>query len=166
MRARLDDAALVEHDQPVHLGQRRQAVGDRDHCLAFHQREQVFLDRRLHFRIERRCRLVEHQDRRVLQEDAGDRDALALAAGELDAPFADLRIEPLAALLSTSPSMNSQAFARFAASITSASARIRTAIGDVVADRAVQQRRILRHHADQASAGCPATPRRYPARRW
>ena len=88
----LDDPALVEHDQPVHLGQRRQAVGDGDHRLALHQREQVFLDRRLDLRIERRGRLVQDQDRRVLEEDAGDRDALALAAGELDAALADMRV--------------------------------------------------------------------------
>ena len=59
--------------------------------LLAHQLLQAFLDRRLDLRIERRGRLVEHQDRRVLQDDAGDGDALALAAGELDAALADMR---------------------------------------------------------------------------
>src|SRR5260221_7509990 len=40
-----------------------------------------------------RRRLVEDQDRSVLQESAGNGDALTLAAGELDTAFADPRIE-------------------------------------------------------------------------
>ncbi len=35
---------------------------------------------------------VEQDDRRVLDQRAGDRDALALAAGELDAVLADRRV--------------------------------------------------------------------------
>ena len=36
--------------------------------------------------------LVEHQDRRVLQDHARERDALALSAGELHAALADVRV--------------------------------------------------------------------------
>ena len=39
-----------------------------------------------------RGRLVEHQDRRVLQDHPGQRDALALAAGELDAALAEVGV--------------------------------------------------------------------------
>ena len=60
-----------------------------------HQR----LERRLHLtlglRIERRGRLVEHQHRRILEQRARDRQPLALAAGELNAVFADQRRETL-----------------------------------------------------------------------
>src|SRR6185437_13729348 len=38
MRAGLDDAAMIEHDQPVHARDRRQAMRDRDHRAALHQR--------------------------------------------------------------------------------------------------------------------------------
>ena len=48
--------------------------------LSLHQRVQILLDRRLDVGIKRRSRFVEHQDRRVLEEDTGDGDALALAA--------------------------------------------------------------------------------------
>src|SRR5690606_37352169 len=41
------------------------------------------------FRIESGSRLVENDDRRVLQEGARDGDALALSAGEPGAAFAD-----------------------------------------------------------------------------
>jgi hypothetical protein len=44
-------------------------------------------------RVEMRGRLVEDQDRRVLQEGARDRDALALAAAQTGAALADRRVE-------------------------------------------------------------------------
>ena len=66
----LDDAALLEHDQAIHARDRRQAVRDRDHRLAFHEPEELLLDRELGFAVERRSGLVEHEDRRVLQHHA------------------------------------------------------------------------------------------------
>ena len=59
------------------------------------------LDRGLDLAVERGGGLVEHQDRRVLEDHARDRDALALAAGELDAALADLGVvaAPLAPVL-------------------------------------------------------------------
>ena len=45
--------------------------------------------------VERRGRFVEHQDRRVLEQRAGDGDALALAAGEALAELADHRVVAL-----------------------------------------------------------------------
>ena len=54
--------------------------------------EELVLDRELDLAVERGRRLVEHQDRRVLEHHARDRDALALAAGELDAALADVRV--------------------------------------------------------------------------
>ena len=92
MRALLDDAAAVEHDQPVHARDGREPVRDGDHGLARHQRAEARLDRGLDLAVERGGRLVEHQDRRVLEDHARDRDALALAAGELHAALADLGV--------------------------------------------------------------------------
>ena len=48
--------------------------------------------RALGFRIERGGRLVEQDDRRILDQRARDRDALALAAGKLQAVLADRRV--------------------------------------------------------------------------
>ena len=56
-----------------------------------HQAVERLLDHRLVLGVDRRQRLVEHQDRRVAQQRAGDGDALALAARELDALLADHR---------------------------------------------------------------------------
>ena len=99
--ALLDDAAVVEHDQPVHLRDGGEPVRDGDHGLAGHQRVEARLDRGFDFAVERRGRLVEHQDRRVLEDDARDGDALALAAGQLDAALADMGV--VAAAVRASP---------------------------------------------------------------
>ena len=53
---------------------------------------QALLDRGLDLGVERAGGLVEQQDRRVLEHHARDRDALALAARELDAALADMRV--------------------------------------------------------------------------
>ena len=55
-------------------------------------------------RVEVRRRLVENQDRRVLEQGAGDRHALALAARELRAALADDRVEPSGSDATNSPS--------------------------------------------------------------
>ena len=59
------------------------------------QLRQRLLDRPLGLGVERRGRLVEDQDRRVLQEHAGDGQALLLPARELHAALADDRVEPV-----------------------------------------------------------------------
>src|SRR5262249_44423737 len=91
MRALLDDTAPVEHNEAIHLRDGREAMRDRDHRLVSHERTQARLNGGFDFAVERRGRFVEYQDRRVLENDAGDGDALALAAGKLHAALADLR---------------------------------------------------------------------------
>ena len=83
-RALLDDAALVEDDDPV-----GDAAGE-IHLVRDDEHGHAFVGERLHdaqyladrLRIERRGRLVEEHQRRLHGERAGDRDALLLAAGE------------------------------------------------------------------------------------
>src|SRR5215472_9197778 len=93
MGAGLDGAAMVQHDEAVHACDRREAMGNGDDGAPPHELVELFLDRRLDFGIERRGRFVQDQDRRVLEDDASERDALALAARELDAALADMRVE-------------------------------------------------------------------------
>src|SRR5262249_1968498 len=83
MIALLDDLALIEPDQPVHRRNGREPVGDRDHGLARHQVEKLLLDRRLGLAVERARRLVEDQYARILEQHAGNGDALPLASGKL-----------------------------------------------------------------------------------
>src|SRR5687768_16987685 len=81
VRAAFHDPPLLEHHEAVHTRDGREAVRDRNHRLAFHQLEQLLLDCELDLAVERGGGLVEHQDRRVLQDHARERNALALAAG-------------------------------------------------------------------------------------
>ena len=131
---------------------------DRDHRALFHQPGELLLDRRLDLGIERRGRLVEHQDRRVLQNHAGEGDALALAARQFDAALADMRVEPGPAVPILQPLDEFEGMRAPRRVDDRLLGGIRMAIPNVVADRAVQQRGVLRDHADlrpQAFLGQP-----------
>src|SRR5262245_56972841 len=80
VRAPLDNPAVVEHGQAVHLRDRRQSVCNGDHSAALHQCAEARLDRGLDLAVERRCSLVENEDRRILQNDTRNGDALSLTA--------------------------------------------------------------------------------------
>jgi len=67
MRALLDDAALIENDEPVERGDGREPMRDRNDGLALDQGRERILNNRLDLGIERRRRLVQDQDRCVLQ---------------------------------------------------------------------------------------------------
>ena len=97
VRPDLDDAPAVEHDDAVGVLDRRQPVRDHDRGASAHQRIERGLHLALRFRVERRGRLVEDQQRRVLEERARDGDALALAARQAHAVLADHRVEAFAA---------------------------------------------------------------------
>src|SRR5215472_13696204 len=87
--ARLDDAAGVDDDDAVGTLDRRQSVRDDDARAALHQSAERLLDEALGLGVERRRRLVEDEDRRVLEDRARDREALPLAARELARVVAD-----------------------------------------------------------------------------
>jgi len=91
VRALLDDAAVVEHDEPVGVAERAEAVRDRDRRPAPDEPGQGVLDLGLGLGVDRARRLVEDQDARVLEEGPRDRDPLPLAARELGPPLADDR---------------------------------------------------------------------------
>src|SRR5258708_16428498 len=68
-------------------------MGDGDHGAAAHQPVEGLADQFLRFSIERRCRLIEQYDWRILQERPGDGDALTLAARQSRAAVADYGVE-------------------------------------------------------------------------
>src|SRR5229473_3260849 len=78
--ATLDDAAAVEHDDLVGVDDGRQPVGDHHGGAAAAHLFQRALDLLLGARVERAGRLIEQQDLRVLEDRAGDRHPLLLAA--------------------------------------------------------------------------------------
>jgi hypothetical protein len=83
--------AGVEHHDLVGADHGRQAVGDDDGGAVAGDAVEGRLDRFLGPAVERAGRLVEDQDRRVLEQRAGDGDALLLAARQLEPALADHR---------------------------------------------------------------------------
>ena len=151
MCALLGDAALIEHDQPIEPRDGREPMRNGDDGLLLDQGRERVLDRRLDFGIERRRCLVEHQDRRVFQNHAGNGNALTLAPGEFYAALADMRLiaaSPFMILLRENEVVGLRAAGGFD---DLGFARLGPAVSDVVADRAVQKRRVLRHDSDVAA---------------
>jgi len=98
MRALLDDLALVEHHEPVHRRDGREPVRDGNHRLVAHQRATGSgSPPRLRCRA-RQVGLIEHEDRRALEQHPRDGNPLPLPARELDAALADMGVEAGAAL--------------------------------------------------------------------
>ena len=98
--------------------------------------------------IERAGRLVQQQDRRVLQERPGNRHALFLPARKLQSAFAHFGIEALRQHLDERQDRcTRRCRAHFFL------ARAFAAISDVVADGVVEQHAVLRDDADGAAQG-------------
>src|SRR6185312_5796281 len=95
VRALLDDVAGVEHDDAIALRRRGHAVRDEQERSLLGLALERVQDRRLGLRVDRAQRIVEQEDRRLPRERARERDALPLAARELNAALADDGVELL-----------------------------------------------------------------------
>ena len=127
-------------------------MSDGDDGASVHQPAQRLADRFLEFAVERGGRLVEQKERRVLEERPRDGDALALAAGQLDAALADERAHAVRQILD-------KIAARRECRLEHIFVRgVRPAVADVLHDRAMKQRNVLRHDAD----GFPQALLRHP----
>ncbi len=146
--ALIDDAALIQHHQPVHARDGREPVRDGNDGASAHQPVELLLDRRLDLGIERRGRFVQDQDRRILEDHPSNRDALALPAGELDAALAHMRVEAAPSLPIFERLDEFQGMGAHRRRAHLLFVRLRPAVADVVADRAVQERGVLSHHGD------------------
>ena len=104
----------------------------------------------LGFGVEAGGGFVEDQDARVGQDGAGDGDALALAAGELDAALADdgvvLLFEVLGELVDAGDAAGFEDLLF---------GGVGAGEGDVFADGAVEQEGVLQHHAEIGCGSCP-----------
>ena len=92
MPAAFDYMTLVEDEDAVGADHARQPVREDQGRASCRQAVNRLLDHRLVFRVHRGERFVENEDRRIPQQRPGDRQALALAAGQQDAPLADHRV--------------------------------------------------------------------------
>src|ERR1043166_468828 len=89
MGTRFYDSPLVQNENPVGIDSARKAVRNDQRCPSFHEPAQSLLYKDFVLSIDTRERLVEHENRRVFKQGAGDGDPLPLAAGKSSAPLAD-----------------------------------------------------------------------------
>jgi hypothetical protein len=145
--AALDDAAGLHHQDLVRVDHGGQAVRDDQRGLVLRGALQFRLDGALVGAVQGRRGLVEDQDRRVLQQRAGDGHALLLAAGQLEAALAHHGLVALGRGLDEGvDARGARGFFHLGAAGAGA------AVGDVVFHRVVEQHRVLRHDADGAGA--------------
>src|SRR5581483_11476320 len=94
-RAGLDDASLAKHQNARGVADGAEPVRDHEGGAALHHLVERHVEAGFGQRIERAGRFVEDEDRRVLEQRAGDGEALALAAGQQPAALADAGLEAL-----------------------------------------------------------------------
>src|SRR5690606_15810226 len=87
--AEFSDPPVLEDDDQVGIANGREPVGDRNGGTVAGDPLERSLDRRFGLVVHRAGRFVEDQDRRVLEDGAGNGDALALTSGQLLSALAD-----------------------------------------------------------------------------
>ena len=142
MAAGLDHAALVQHQAAVGADHAGQPVRQDQRAAAFHQPVQRLLDQRFVLGVDRGQRLVQDQDGRVAQQRAGDRQALALAAGQLQPAFTD------AGGVAVGQRHNEVVDVGGAGGAQLLAAGVGAAQAQVVLDGAVEQHDVLAHQRD------------------
>ena len=167
MPAAFGDDPLVEHQDFIGMHDGRQPVRDDQRRAPPGDPLERGLNLALGEAVERRGRLVEHQNRRRLQNGARDGDALLLAAREFQAALADLRAVTLRQR--ANEGVDLRVLRR---RLDLRVARRVAAVADVVEDRIVEQHGVLRNHADRRAQrslrnGADILPiDGYPTRRW
>ena len=144
--AGFDDAGVLEHQDTGGVADGGEPVGDHKGRASLHHLDQCRLQLGFGDRIERARRLVENQDRWVLEQRPRDREPLALAPGQQPAALADARLEAFRIALDDIERLGALAgLAHFLLG------RIGLADAQIVGDRAIEQQRLLEHHADIAA---------------
>jgi hypothetical protein len=145
----LDDVAHLHDDDLRGLAHGGQTVRDHDGGARLHEVVQRRLHDALARRVERRRRLVQQQHARVAQQRARDGDALLLAARQLDALVAHLRVVALRQRLDEGVDVGGAR--RLEDFLVRRRALGPGAVLDVVQDAHREERRLLRHDADVAA---------------
>src|SRR5687768_972811 len=138
--AALDDFAAFHHQDLIGAADRRQAVRDHERRAAAAQLLQAVLDHLLALAVEARRRFVKDQHLRLRQDRARYRDALPLAAAQLDAPLADHGVVTFWELEDEFLAMRD---ARRALDLLEAGSRAR--VTDVFGNGAVEEEVLLQH---------------------
>ncbi len=151
MPSALDDTPAIDDADQICTLDRRQPVRDDQGRPPANQRAQGSLHLAFGLAVEGRSRLVQQQDRCILEHRPGDRQALALATGQAHPVLADLRV---VAVRQLADEIVGAGGARRRLDIGHRSAE--PAIGDVGPQSVVEQRDLLGdecHRTAQRSQG-------------
>ena len=85
--AAADNPAICNDEYLISIGDGRKPVGNDNDRLALYQPSYCLLNNRLVFRVDVGGRLVENDDRRVLQHGPGDGDPLPFPSGKMAMPI-------------------------------------------------------------------------------
>src|ERR1043166_107777 len=141
--AALDDPPRLENKNPGGVTDGGKPMRDHERRAALHHFVERELNQALGRGVERAGRLVENEDRRIFEQCARDREALALAARKRAAALANRGAEALG--MGFDEAERLRPFGRRAHLLDGG---VRLADHEVVGDRAVEQQRLLEHHAD------------------
>ncbi len=143
MGADLLDLAALEDDQTVGVFQGGKAVGDGKRRAPFYQAGDGVLNLLLGVCVYRGSGLIQDQNARIVENGAGNGDALALAAGKRLPALPDLRI--VAVGLTGDEIVGVRGFGRRHYLFDG---RAGLGVADVLGDGAVKQKGVLKHDAD------------------
>ena len=93
MSAEADHASVVEHDNPVGVEDGRYALGDDDLGDLGKLPPERLPQPGIRGQVERRERVVEHEDGGPVHDGAGDGEPLPLPAGDVGAALRDARVQ-------------------------------------------------------------------------
>ncbi len=142
--ADFEDSAMTEHHDDVRAANRTQTMSDDEGGAVGHQPLHRALDQLLTLRVEITGRFVQNQDLRRGQHGACDRQPLPLASGKLDAPLTDQGVVTLG------QTADEIVRVRGAGGLFDLRlGRFGAAVGDVVLDGAIEQKRLLLYDAEQ-----------------
>ena len=143
MGAALDDLAAIHDQDDVGGEDGAEAVGDDDAGAVRHDLFERVLNQRLGLAIEAAGGFVQHQNARVFQDDAGNRQSLFLAAAQAVATLADDSVVAVVQLHDEVVNVG-RARRRFDLRLSG----VHVGVEQIGADGVVEQVGFLRHHAD------------------
>ena len=141
--AAFNDHAVIQHDDLVGIDDGREAMRDHQRGAAARHLFERILNVLFGETVECRGGLVQHQNRRGFQQGAGNRHALLFAARQFQPALAHARLVTFGQRGDEMVDLG-----QTGGLLDLGLCRIPAAIADVVADRIIEQHRILRHHAD------------------
>ena len=144
-----DDSPEINHHHAVGAENRAQPVRDDQRRPPPQQLLHRFLHQAFAVAVETRRRLVENYHRRIFQKHAGNCQPLPLPPGEFDAALSNQCVESVAEPVDELRRVGRgrripYRLFRWIASV------LDQRVGDVLADRSAEERRLLRHYADRA----------------